>query len=213
KEVRQRLRAEGAEQDARANAALEKAQRERAEKAEADLKAKAEEQRQDLAIAQTLAADAAWANGTAEDAGDRLDRGPAHRRGFDWHWRRRAYHGGLFTLSGHTAEVLAVCFSADGTRLATASRDQTARLWDARTGQELLALQGHTGMVVSVCFSPDGTRLATGSMDRTARLWDARSGRELLALPGHTAGVWSVAFSTAGKRLAAARHANDRQSH
>src|SRR5262249_23699625 len=79
-----------------------------------------------------------------------------------------------------------VAFSPDGTRLATTSTDRTARIWDARTGQELLALRGHTGEVWSVAFSPDGTRLATASRDRTARLWDARAGQELLALRGAT---------------------------
>src|SRR5262249_59415727 len=74
-------------------------------------------------------------------------------------------------------------FSPDGTRLATASGDQTVRLWDARTGQELLVLKGHTGTVCSVCFSPDGTRLATASADQTARLWDARTGQELPGRP------------------------------
>src|SRR5262249_49987133 len=87
---------------------------------------------------------------------------------------------------------------------ATAWVDRTARLWDARTGQELLALQGHTGGVRSVCFSPDGARLATASLDDTARLWDARTGQELLALQGHTAGVYSVCFSPDGTRLATA---------
>ena len=59
-------------------------------------------------------------------------------------------------------------------RLATASADGTARLWDVRTGQPLLTLQGHTQGVYGVAFSPDGTRLATASRDKTARLWDAR---------------------------------------
>jgi hypothetical protein len=76
-----------------------------------------------------------------------------------------------------------VCFSPDGARLATASYDRTARLWEARTGQELLALKGHTGSVASVCFGPDGTRLATASGDTTARLWDARAGQELPGRP------------------------------
>src|SRR5262249_56401653 len=56
-------------------ATSEAAARARAEKAEADLGAKAEEltrqgeeQRKDLALAQTVAADAAWANGTAQEA-------------------------------------------------------------------------------------------------------------------------------------------------
>src|SRR5262249_44851259 len=92
-------------------------------------------------------------------------------------------------------------FSADSQRLATASLDKTARLWDAQSGQELLTLKGHTGAVYSVAFSPDGQRLATASLDKTARLWDARSGQELLSLQGHADGVVGVAFSPDGQRL------------
>ena len=46
---------------------------------------------------------------------------------------------------------------------ASASEDQTAKVWDAASGQELLTLKGHTGPVISVAWSPDGKRLATAS--------------------------------------------------
>ena len=39
-----------------------------------------------------------------------------------------------------------VAFSPDGKRLASAScYDQTVKVWDAATGQEILTLKGHTG--------------------------------------------------------------------
>src|SRR5438270_177764 len=91
--------------------------------------------------------------------------------------------------------VLSMCFSPDGQRLATASDDNTAKVWDARTGQELLALKGHTRAVLSVCFIIDSQRLATASDDNTAKVWDARTGQELLTLKGHTNMVRSVCFS------------------
>ena len=53
-------------------------------------------------------------------------------------------------------------FSADGTRIVTASEDKTAKVWDARSGAEMLTLKGHTDRVNSASFSPDGTRIVTG---------------------------------------------------
>src|SRR5262249_41059051 len=76
-----------------------------------------------------------------------------------------------FTLSGHTDPVSGVAFSPDGTRLATASGDKTAKVWDVASGQAVLTLSGHTDTVNGVAFSPDGTRLATASRDRTVRVY------------------------------------------
>ena len=77
----------------------------------------------------------------------------------------------LFTLDGHGATVISVCFSPDRRRVATGSRDSTVRLWDAETGACVRTLEGHDAEVNSVCFSPDGRWLASSSTDRTVRLW------------------------------------------
>jgi WD40 repeat protein/tetratricopeptide (TPR) repeat protein len=98
-----------------------------------------------------------------------------------------------------------VCFSPDGTRLATASYDKTVKVWDAQTGQEALTLKGHTRVVFSVCFSPDGQRLATAS-ENTAKVWDAQTGQDQITLQGHTAVVYGVCFSPDGRRLATASY-------
>jgi WD40 repeat protein len=63
-----------------------------------------------------------------------------------------------------------VAFSPDGTLLATASEDKTARLWDVATGAPVRAFTGHDLAVEDVAFSPDGTLLATASF-KTVRLW------------------------------------------
>ena len=76
------------------------------------------------------------------------------------------------TLRGHGAPVHCVAFSPDGDRLATGSEDNTVKLWDAATGEEIMTLRGHSDTVSCVAFSPDGDRLATGSWDNTAKLWD-----------------------------------------
>src|SRR5262249_61832087 len=68
------------------------------------------------------------------------------------------------TLRGHTDKVRPAVFSPDGARLATASRDGTARVWDARTGAPLKRLE-HPNWVNGVAFSPDGARLASTGQD------------------------------------------------
>jgi tetratricopeptide (TPR) repeat protein len=69
-----------------------------------------------------------------------------------------------------------VAFSPDGQRLASGSVDNTVKLWDARTGQELLTLRGHTGSVTSVAFSPDGQRLFSRDSSGKMLAWDASTG-------------------------------------
>jgi WD40 repeat protein len=105
------------------------------------------------------------------------------------------------TTGVFTSGVQGVDFSPDGERLVTASADDTAKVWDADSGDEIVTLAGHTGDVVGAAFSPDGDVVATASADLSVRLWDADSGEELAALEGHRSVPWRVAFSPDGERL------------
>jgi WD40 repeat protein len=72
------------------------------------------------------------------------------------------------TLKGHEARVLSGSFSPDGKLVVTASEDNTARLWDARTGKEVATLKGlYRGGAAT--FSPDGRQVLT--VVNEARLW------------------------------------------
>jgi RNA polymerase sigma factor (sigma-70 family) len=104
------------------------------------------------------------------------------------------------TLEGHTATVWSVAYSPDGTLLATASKDGTVRVWNAKTGKPVASLGGHAGDVHAVAFSQDGKLLASAGADRTVRVWDA-TGNELRKIT-HTDPVNGVAFIS-GKILAA----------
>jgi WD40 repeat protein len=62
---------------------------------------------------------------------------------------------------GHRDGLRAYTFSPDGTRLASAGEDRTARLWDPATGALLVTCRGHTSKVLGAAFRPDGARLVT----------------------------------------------------
>ena len=104
-------------------------------------------------------------------------------------------------LAGHKNGMNTLAFSPDGKQVVTSSSDQTARLWDERTGP--VVLRGHTGQVVAGRFSPDGTRVVTTSTDGTLRLWNTQ-GELIDVLRGHSAGFDRLCpplFTPDGSRL------------
>jgi WD40 repeat protein len=105
----------------------------------------------------------------------------------------------------HGGPVNGVAYSPDGTRVATASSDKTAKVWDATNGHLLLTLSGHSARINGIAFSPDGKQLATASDDGAVHLWDASNGRDLMTLSGNSGPVNGVAYSPDGKLLATAQ--------
>ena len=88
-------------------------------------------------------------------------------------------------------------FSKHGDRILTSSLDNTAKLWNAETGQLILSLESHNQPVFSAVFSKDGDRILTASCDNTAKLWNAETGECIRSLRGHNGAVWSATFSDA----------------
>ena len=147
----------------------------------------------------------------------------ASRSGEAAAWRLADTREPLYRLAGHTGEILDLCLSGDEKWIVTASADNTARLWNAATGAELLKLAGHASEVTAVAIMADGPglRVLTGSSDKTAKLWavsgleaaaDAANAgekgdeantspqaQELLSLKGHTRELTSVAFAPDGR--------------
>src|SRR5207302_4629149 len=72
--------------------------------------------------------------------------------------------------------------SPDASLLATASRDQTVKVWDVNGGELLRTFPSRVGLIWSVAWSADQRLLAGGTDEGTIMLWEQQTGQCLLTL-------------------------------
>jgi serine/threonine-protein kinase len=114
------------------------------------------------------------------------------------------------TLRGHSARVMDLVFSPDGTKLAAATghwgfsaRSGEVWVWDVTQPEAPGArIAGDIPMVFAVAFSPDGKTIAYGGWDDVISLYDVVSDKVRAVCRGHEEKVRSVVFSPDGKLLA-----------
>jgi WD40 repeat protein len=81
------------------------------------------------------------------------------------------------TLEGHTGPIWQIAFSPDGQLLASASSDETLRIWEVNSGEALKVIE--TGYpIYGVAFSGDNQSVGAWG-DGTIRLWDVETGEHL----------------------------------
>ena len=107
-----------------------------------------------------------------------------------------------FACNGHSSRITAVAWSPLGTRIASASYDKSARIWDTTHGFREIIYRGHQDRVQAVAWSPDGKRIASASSDRTVQIWDAATGSPIFTYYGHALPVLALAWSPDGARIA-----------
>ncbi len=111
------------------------------------------------------------------------------------------------SLSGHTAAITSILFSADGKEIYSASGDKTIRQWDIASQQMKKSFQGHASVVLSIDLSLDQSTLISGSADRTVKIWNTQSGELMHTFPDLGSAVITVALR-ADKKIALAGCAN-----
>ena len=103
------------------------------------------------------------------------------------------------SFSPHGA-VASAAFSPAGDMVVTGSWDNSAKVWDTKTGKVIRKLEGeHTSFVNTATFSNDGEFVLTASDDGTAKVWRLATGNVELTLKGHTDRVRSASYSPSGE--------------
>lgn len=99
-------------------------------------------------------------------------------------------------LEGHLKSIYGIDFSPNGYHIATASEDNTCKIWDLRKRNHLYTIPAHTNLISDVKFQKDlGDYLVTASYDNTVKIWTTRTWQPLKTLSGHDGKVMSVDIS------------------
>ena len=122
---------------------------------------------------------------------------------------RQSFHTPTFPpLTGHTGEVRALSFSADGTWLASGGNDNTVKLWKFAPNLTSIDLvttfRGHGGWVRGCVLAADPRYAVSSSLDGFVKIWDAQEYEEVRALRGHEDAVLWATFSRSGQRMVTA---------
>ncbi len=114
----------------------------------------------------------------------------------------------------HGGKIESVAYSPDGTRIVTGGADCKVKIWDRKTGKELVSFDGHSDDVHFVTFTPDGKYVISSSggftsgqrpRDPCTLKWEANTGKKVLRFPGNkwNLAMAALALSPDGKKLAA----------
>lgn len=98
-------------------------------------------------------------------------------------------------------------FGPESRRVLTVSGDGILRVWEVKTGRELVEIDGRPGLITAAIFSPCGRHILAGTRDGAVKMWDSQKGKQLQPVRHHGYTVTALAFSPDGFRFAASgRH-------
>jgi WD40 repeat protein len=85
--------------------------------------------------------------------------------------------------NGHSDTVFGLCFSPDGTKLATCGADKFIKVFELPSGKFIKAFEGHTHHVMDVGWKSDGKLLVSAGADNSIKIWNYESGEQTKTVP------------------------------
>jgi WD40 repeat protein len=113
-------------------------------------------------------------------------------------------------FTAHREAVRSIAFSDDGGRIASASWDESAKIWDAATGRELVCFREHGHSLDAIAFGRGDTVASAGGgmggrltreLGYEILIWNAATGQVEAELLGHEREITGIAFLPGGDRL------------
>ena len=100
---------------------------------------------------------------------------------------------------GASSTPLAGSTSPDGRFVVRINNDNTARVFEVKSGKPASPPLAHRDEITYAAFSPNGLRVVTTSNDQTARVWDAVSGTAISPPLRHASTIWFADFDPEGQ--------------
>lgn len=99
-----------------------------------------------------------------------------------------------------------MAFSTDGSKFASAYRENSIAILDTATSGRVQTLIGHQGAIGCIASSSDGKLLASASSDNNVKVWNIAENACIQTFEGHIGEITSVKFSPDSQRLASASY-------
>lgn len=93
----------------------------------------------------------------------------------------------IFMIEGNTDAITSLAFSPDGMKLASTSWKDGLRIWDTKTGLEIISLEKPNPQITDMRFSPNGNLLAVEHDSKQVEVWDVYNAKPLYKVDGYLA--------------------------